>query len=129
MRPSLSERSVTALGTHSALFKAEQQPRCEGVNPAHGQPLQPPLLLRSWGPEEKQMSVQRQLRGVQWGPGLSSLQLSCGTRQSRLQIEIRCGQLLSLNGGLGAAAWVGFALVWGGGGRGGGGGFLSAAGA
>lgn len=43
------------------------------------------------------MSVQRgNYGGCDGGPGLSSPQLGCGTRQSRLQIEIRCGQLLSL---------------------------------
>ena len=61
------------------------------------------------GLEEKQMSRQRgNYGGCEGAPGLSSLQLGCGSRRSRLQIEIRCGQLLSLHRGLWAAAWVGF---------------------
>lgn len=42
IHPLLSERLVTVLGPRLALFEAEQRPRCEGVNPAHGQPRQTP---------------------------------------------------------------------------------------
>lgn len=57
------------------------------------------------------MSVQRGNYGggnAMGAQGLSSPQLGCGTRQSRLQIEIRCGQLLALNGALQVAAYTGF---------------------
>lgn len=78
IRPLLSECLVTALRPHLALFKAEQQPQREGVNPAHGQTLQTLLLLgrrgpaalpQSWGWRKSRCRCREAIMGDAWGPG------------------------------------------------------------